>query len=312
MVTRRLGTSDVIVSRIGLGTAAFGGIFGARDPEAAKRAIRHALDSGITVIDTAPSYGNGRAETIVGAALRGRRDEVVVSTKVGCYAEDDFDFTERRIRDGLAASLKRLRTDYVDVLLAHDIEFGHPDQIVNETLPLLTRLKAEGTARSIGVSGYPLRPLRTALEATSLDAVLSYCRYDLHDQSLAAELLPWCGETGVIAGSPLAMGLLSSQGPPAWHPADGGLLDAARRASDLCESRGHDLSFVAMQFTLAHPHLDCVLTGASSVEHIDMSIGALNAPLDPDLLGDLRQIFAEVQRPQWPSGNGDWPADSSP
>jgi L-galactose dehydrogenase len=305
--SRRLGTTQLEVSALGLGTAAFGGIFGARDPAVAERTVLHALERGLNLIDTAPSYGGGRAETIVGAALRGRRNDVILSTKVGSYGKDDFDFSVHRIREELAASLKRLRTDYVDILLAHDIEYGEPDQIVGETLPYMRQLQRDGIARCVGVSGLSLGVLRTVLEAAPVDVVLPYCRYALHDQSLDRGLLPWCDETGILLGSPLAMGMLTADGPPSWHPASAELVAASAQAADLCARRGHDLSVLAMQFVLAHPRLDCVLTGASCATHVDRNLSALGEPPDPELLASVLHLFDVVPSRTWPSGNGLWP-----
>jgi aryl-alcohol dehydrogenase-like predicted oxidoreductase len=297
------------VSALGLGTAAFGGIFGAREPAAAERTVLHALERGINLIDTAPSYGGGRAETIVGAALRGRRDDVILSTKVGCYGEEEFDFSVRRIREELGASLQRLQTDYVDILLAHDIEYGEPDQIVGETLPYLRQLQHDGIARCVGVSGLSLGAFRTVLEVAPIDVVLPYCRYALHDQSLDRELLPWCDGTGILLGSPLAMGMLTAEGPPSWHPASAELVAASARAAALCTQRGHDLSILAMQFALANPRVNCVLTGASREAHVDGNLAAVDAPPDPELLASVLEIFDAVASRTWSSGTGQWPSE---
>ncbi|MFE9426418.1 aldo/keto reductase [Kitasatospora sp. NPDC006697] len=309
MEYRRLGDIGVEVSRLGLGTTSFMGIFGRRDPEECLRTLRHGLDRGITLIDTAPSYGNGLAEEMVGRALRGRRDEVVVCTKVGSYAPEEFDFSPRRIRSELEASLTRLGTDRVDVLLAHDIEFGEPDLVLGEVLPLLEELRAEGKARAVGVSGLSLPALTAAVEAGALDAVLSYCRYGLHDRSLAPAARDWAGRgAGTLLGSPAAMGLLTAKGAPKWHPAAAELKAAAGRAARLCAAHGTDLAFLAMQFAFAQQDLATVLTGTGDAAHLDQNLRALATAPDPDLLAAVLAVFAEVAQTTWKSEgeNEEW------
>ncbi|MDH6115449.1 L-galactose dehydrogenase [Kitasatospora sp. MAP12-15] len=300
MEYRRLGNTGLEVSRLGLGTTSFMGIFGRRDPEESLRTLLHGLDSGINLIDTAPSYGGGLAEEMVGRALRGRRDEVVVGTKVGCYAPEEFDFSARRIRAEFEASLDRLGTDHVDVLLAHDIEFGEPGQVIGEVLPLLEQLRAEGRARAIGVSGLTLPVLAAALEAASLDVVLSYCRYGLHDQGLAGSAADWSGrQVATLLGSPVAMGLLTTGGAPSWHPAAPELKAAAARAAALCAGHGTDLAFLAMQFASGQDDLASVLTGTGSRSHLEENIRAFGTAPDPELLKAVTAIFAEVPQNTW-------------
>ena len=269
MKYRVLGRGGPQVSAIGLGTTSLMGIFGRRDPDAVADTLRFGLDQGITVLDTAPSYGEGLAETVVGNVLRGRRDEVVVSTKVGCWAPEEFDFSARRIRAGFEDSLRRLGTDHVDVLLAHDIEYGDPREITGTVLPLLVRLRDEGKARAVGVSGLPLPVLETAVAAGDLDVVLSYCRYGPHDTALEKPAARWADDgITTLLGSPVAMGLLTQAGPPPWHPAAPELRVAAARAAELCAGRGADLASLSLQFALADDIFGSVLTGTGDRAHL--------------------------------------------
>ncbi|MGW2031012.1 aldo/keto reductase [Streptomyces sp. NPDC001811] len=312
MKYRVLGRGGPKVSVIGLGTTAFMGIFGRRDPGAVADTLRLGLDSGINLVDTAPSYGNGFAETMLGTVLRGRRHEVVLTTKVGCYAPEEFDFSEQRIRSGLEDSLRRLETDHVDILLAHDIEYADPRHVTTVVLPLLEKLKAEGKARAVGVSGLPLSVLDTAVSAAELDVVLSYCRYGVHDTSLTAAARRWRERgTGTVLGSAVAMGLLTQAGPPRWHPAPSELRAAAARAAALCAERGADLATLTIQFAFANDALGSVLTGTADGDHLRAMIRALDTAPDPQLLADVRSVFAGVANPTWPSGNGLWPDDGS-
>ncbi|TLS47541.1 aldo/keto reductase [Streptomyces montanus] len=307
-----LGSTGLKVSRLGLGTTTFMGIFARRSPDDCVRVLRRGLDAGITLVDTAPSYGDGLAEEMVGRALRGRRDEVVLATKVGSYVPETFDFSPGRIRAGLEDSLRRLGTDHVDVLFAHDIEYGRPEQILGEVLPLLATLRDEGKTRAVGVSGLLLEPLGTAVEQAGVDVVQTYCRYGLHDQSLAEPATDWRARgVATILGSPVAMGLLTQAGPPEWHPAHPALKAAAREAAALCTAHGTDLASLAMRYALACPHLDAVLTGAGDPVHLDRNLLAVETAAEPGLLQAVLGCFADVAERTWPSGDVAWGAPGS-
>ncbi|MDX2938362.1 aldo/keto reductase [Streptomyces ipomoeae] len=302
-----LGSTGLKVSRLGLGTTTFMGIFTRRSPDDCVRVLLRGLDAGINLVDTAPSYGEGLAEEMVGRALRGRRDDVVLTTKVGSYVPEAFDFSPRRIRSGLEDSLRRLGTDHVDVLFAHDIEYGHPEQILGEVLPLLAELRDEGKTRAIGVSGLLLEPLGTAVDRAGVDVVQTYCRYGLHDQSLVEPATGWrASGAGTVLGSPVAMGLLTQAGPPAWHPAHPTLKAAAREAAALCAAHGTDLAALAMRYALDCPYLDSVLTGAGDPDHLDRNLLALDTAAEPDLLQAVLRCFSDVAERTWPSGDGAW------
>src|SRR5690606_31330623 len=119
-----------------------------------------AIDAGIDWFDTAPLYGFGLAEERLGRALLGRRDRVHVATKCCRDRFDGFDFSARRVTDSVEESLRRLRTDHVDLLQIHDVEFGDREILLEETLPAARRVQAAGKARFIGISGLPVRYLR--------------------------------------------------------------------------------------------------------------------------------------------------------
>ncbi|NDZ83245.1 aldo/keto reductase [Streptomyces sp. SID10853] len=305
---RTLGPDGPRVSALGLGTTSLMGIFGKRDPDTVADTLRRGLDLGINLVDTAPSYGKGFAETVLGEVLRGRRDEVVVSTKIGCWSPEEFDFSPGRIRSGLEDSLRRLGTDHVDVLLAHDIEYGGRDEIIGTVLPLLASLKREGKARAVGVSGLPLPVLESAVAAGGVDVVLSYCRYGPHDTALEKPVADWRAlGVATLLGSPAAMGLLTQAGPPSWHPAPPALREAAARAAALCADRGADLALLALQFALAQDDLAAVLTGTGDREHLEASVRAAATAPDEELLADVLALFADVPGPSWPSDDGNWP-----
>src|SRR6202042_475765 len=131
----------------------------------------------------------------------------------------DFDFSAKRVTASVNESLKRLGVEHIDLIQAHDIEFGSLDQVIGETIPALRKLQKAGKVRFVGVTGLPLAALRTIVEAIPIDAVLSYCHFELNDTALV-DFVPIFRKhrVGIINASPLGMGLLSSRGTPAWHP----------------------------------------------------------------------------------------------
>jgi aryl-alcohol dehydrogenase-like predicted oxidoreductase len=163
LIYRTLGRTGLRVSVVGFGASPLGNEFGASDPAESCRAVSAAIDAGINYFDVAPYYGRTLAETRLGECLAGRRHEVVLATKAGRYDKalpEGFDFSAERIARSIDESLRRLRTDYIDVYQLHDIEFAHRAQILGETLPAMQRLKEAGKIRWIGITGYPPRAAR--------------------------------------------------------------------------------------------------------------------------------------------------------
>ncbi len=153
--------------------------------------MHRAIELGINYFDVSPFYGLTLAEERLGIALLGMRKDVILATKCGRYGMDSFDFSAARITQSIDESLARLRTDYVDLFLAHDIEFGSIEQIVDETLPALRAIQQAGKARYVGVTGYPLEILKAVAEREEVDAILSYCHYNLLITDLDADLGPF-------------------------------------------------------------------------------------------------------------------------
>ncbi len=223
MEYRALGTTGLKISALSFGASSLGGVFREIKEEEAIRAVRVSLDNGINFIDTSPFYGLTKSETVLGKALKGvRRDRYVLATKVGRYGQEmaDFDFSAKRVTASVDESLARLGVDHVDFIQAHDIEFGNPEQIVNETIPALRKMQEAGKARFVGVTGLPMKSIRRVVESVAVDTILSYCHFELNDTTLADHipLFKRCG-VGIINASPLGMGLLSNRGTPEWHPA---------------------------------------------------------------------------------------------
>jgi L-galactose dehydrogenase len=304
MEYRTLGRTNLNVSVLGFGASPLGDVFGTTDPKEGERAVHLAVDRGINFFDVSPYYGLTLAEERLGCALRGRRHKTILATKCGRYGVNKFDFCARRVREGVEESLRRLKTEYVDLLQAHDVEFGDVKQIIGETIPEMRRLQQEGKARFIGITGYPLNVLRRIAEAAEVDTILSYCRYNLVTTDMDGVLTPFARERaiGMINASPLMMGILTVQGPAAWHPAPPQIRELALKAADLCKRCGVSFSLLALHFCLRHAYVSSTLTGMSTTEEVGNNLSAICLQIDESLLEEIRAILAPVFNTVWPSG----------
>jgi L-galactose dehydrogenase len=292
------------LSVLGYGASPLGNEFGPIDVAEAHRSVQTAIDLGINVFDTSPYYGRTLSETVLGEALGNRRDEVLLSSKVGRYDKAGFDFTPATILPGLEASLKRLKTDHLDLVIAHDIEFQPLGPILADTIPALLKAKEQGKVRAVGVSGLPLAVLLRAMEGAPLDFVLSYCHYTLNDTTLETRLAPLAARRGIglINAAPLSMGMLTDAGPPEWHPAPEELKRAARLAVKYCRSMHTHLHALGMAFALAAPFVATTIVGMPTVAQVEANARSAEAPIDAALLAEVRAIFAPVADLTWPSG----------
>jgi L-galactose dehydrogenase len=304
MEYRTLGRTGLQVSKLGYGGSPLGNEFGDADPLEGERAVHCAIDLGINYFDVAPYYGRTLAETRLGAALAGRRDKVILATKCGRYDVNGFDFSAARIRCSIDESLARLRTDYLDVFLAHDIEFVTEKQIVEEAIPTMRALQREGKARFIGITGLQLNLLRRVAEAVPVDIVLSYCRYNLLITDMDDLVTPFVKDhdIGLINASPLHMGILSSTGPPPWHPGSADVKKAGRAIVELCESRGVRASDLALQFAFEHPYVAITLAGMPTVEQVHQNVAAASTVADEALLAEMLAVIAPYRNRSWPTG----------
>jgi len=304
MEYRKLGHTQLTVSIVGFGTSPLGDAFRRTAPSEGKRAVHLAIDQGINFFDVSPLYGLTLAEERLGEALDGRRKDVILVTKCGRYDEDVFDFSAKRITASIEESLKRLRTDHVDLLLAHDLEFGDVRQIIEETIPAMRRLQEQGKTRFIGISGYPLKTLVRIAESIPIDSILTYCRYNLMVDDMNTMLMPVAEKhgIGVINASGLHMGMLTERGAPDWHPAPQAVRDAANQVAEFCRQQGVDLSELALRFCFDYPRVASTLVGMSTRDHVRMNIQALGARTDPEILRQVQAIIAPVFNHAWPSG----------
>jgi len=301
-----LGNTGLQVSRLSLGGAQFGQQYGAISPAEAEAVIGTALDAGVNLIDTSAYYGQGTSEEFLGKALQGRREGLAICTKAGRLGRDQFDFSAAGMRTCFEGSLRRLRTDRVDILLAHDIEFANDfERVFTETAEVLHKLKAEGKCRFIGMSCYPLGLLKQAIERCNLDVVISYCHFNLQNRRLLTELMPVAEAhgVGVLNGSPLAMGLLTNQGPPPWNPAGENVRAACQAAAELCRASGSDISTLAMQFCFTVERIPSTISGASTVAELAANLAACEQRPVQEMLMEVEAILGPVMDFSWPNGN---------
>jgi aryl-alcohol dehydrogenase-like predicted oxidoreductase len=235
-----------------------------------------------------------------------RREDLIINTKVGRYEKEldkQFDFSREATMASVERSLRRLQCccSYIDVLQLHDAEFAPNLQVLlQETIPAMITCRNRGWCKALGLTGYPLAVQRQILQCTLdkfgpdvsiWDQSLTYGHYNLHDQSLfwprpsssssssssSPSFFQECVEhrrIAVLAAAPLSMGLLTSDGPPAWHPAGPALKQACRRAVDICKTCTNDkeadvdIASIAVTMSLTEPRIPCTLLGMKNIDEV--------------------------------------------
>lgn len=307
MKYRPLGSTGLNVSVLSYGASPLGGVFGQINERDGIRTVHTALEHGINFIDVSPYYGDTKAETVLGKALADvSRDRYYLATKVGQYGQEEFDFSAERVTRSLDESCARLGVDYIDLLQCHDIEFAEPEQIINETLPALVKLREAGRIGHIGITGLPLKVFANVLDQVDdgvVETVLSFCRYELNDTALA-DRLPYFESkgVGVINASPTGMGLLTPRGVPDWHPAPPLMVQTAQKAVDFCAAAGVDIVKLAVQFCVAHPGMATTLVGTSRPENIAANIRYAEEPIDEAMIARVREILAPIHNHNFTRG----------
>ena len=325
---RTLGQSGIEASVVGLGAWAIGGgpWWGATDDAASASAIHAALDAGVTLIDTAPVYGFGHSEEVVGRAIRGRRHDVVVATKCGLWWQDEtgspfFDHDGRTVRRSLdprtirievEQSLARLQTDHIDVLQTHWQAVPPHATAIADTMECLLRLKQEGKIRAIGASNATPAQVKEYCAAGPLDVCQP--RYSILDRRIEADLLPACDAHGVatLVYSPLEQGLLTGRfgmdhrlaadeyrnALPWYKPANRiRVLQMLASWTDLMASHGCTLGQLVIAWTVAQPGVTCALVGARRPEQAQENARAADLALDPDDIARMRRDAIALGEP---------------
>ena len=294
MERRSLGTSGFEVSAIGLGTWSMGGNveeWGHVDDRESIAAIHQALDSGINLIDTAPIYGLGHSEQIVGKAIKGRRSEVVLATKCGLLAPKSPKeppvrcLTPNSILHECEDSLRRLQTDVIDLYQCH---WPDPNTNIRETMNALTKLLDQGKIRAIGLSNFGCEQVAAAKEFGPVHSLQP--PFSMIKRRAADDLLPYCIEhgIGVIAYGPLERGLLTGkleantkfEGLRARDPDFVGKryrrnLEIVRSLTEIAVGYGKTMSQLAINWVAAHPGVTVTLVGAKRPSQVVENIGGI-------------------------------------
>jgi len=298
METRELGKTGMQLPILSFGASSLGAEFRSVKLDEAINSVRVALDCGLNFIDTSPFYGRGMSEVLLGIALQDvPRESYKLCSKLGRYDLQHFDFSAKRVAESVDVSLHRLRTDHLDIILCHDVEFVPMRQIVDETIPALRKIQQAGKVKFIGISGYPMKVFKFVLEQTDLDCVLSYNQYTLQNTRFADEAVPYLKEkgVGVMNAGPFSARLLTNAPLPAWLKEPEAVKEAARRAAKLCEDRGVDIAQLALQFSCENPDITTTVAGSANPNNIRKWAEWLAKPIDRGLLKEVQAIFAPVK-----------------
>jgi aryl-alcohol dehydrogenase-like predicted oxidoreductase len=313
MQLRNLGATGVKVSPLCLGAMMFGE-WGNPDHDESIRILHAALDAGVNFIDTADVYSRGESEEIVGKALKGKRDSIVLATKVhGPMGDDPNEFgnSRRWIIKEVENSLRRLQTDWIDLYQIHRLE---EDTDLDETLGALSDLIHQGKVRYIGSSTFPPSTIVEAQWVAERRGrerfVCEQPPYSMLVRAVEAEVLPTCQRygMGVIPWSPLAGGWLSGR----WRkgqdapessranrlphrydlslPENQRKLEAVEQLAQLAEGAGLSLIHLAIAFVLRHPAVTAPIIGPRTMEQLESQIGAADVELSDEILDRIDQI----------------------
>ena len=292
---------DRYISKLALGTAPLGGLFTAVSDEQGQATVLAALDSGINFIDTAPLYGHGNAERMIGSALSKTNKEYVISTKVGRvlkkFAPEEiagkvdglaafigvdptifpvFDFSRDGILRSIQESLERLNISSIDIALIHDAD-DRIDEAIKNSYPILDELRSQGVIKGIGVGMNICSYATKAVKEMDLDVILIAGRYSLLDQSAQEVLFKEClkKQTGVMVGGVYNSGVLANPTPASTYnyvPVTPEILSKVKQIQALLLGFDISLTAAAIQFPLRHPAVTCVLTGSRSVTELNANI----------------------------------------
>lgn len=297
MQRRILGKTGLELPVLSFGASSLGAEFRSVQLDEVFESIRVALELGLNLIDTSPYYGRGMSEVLLGIALQGvPRSNYLLCTKLGRFDANHFDFSAKRVAESVDVSLHRLRTDHLDIILCHDIEFGPLRQIIDETLPALRKIQASGKVRYVGISGYPMKIFDVIQREAELDCILSYNQYTLQNTRLVDDILPTMREKGigVMNAGPSAARLLTNAPLPSWHRDSKEVQKVAREAAIFCEKQGVDIAHLALHFSCAHPDLATTIAGSANPKNIRKWVEWLNSPVDSTLLADVLKILQPV------------------
>ncbi len=327
MEYRRLGNSNLQITPIAFGAWAAGGwMWGGTDQQEAVAAIRRSVELGVTTIDTAPVYGFGLSEQIVGEAIRGMRDKVQILTKFGmrwdstkgqfAFDSEDADGKPTKIykyagRESVIReceeSLQRLRTDYLDLLQIH---WPDPTTPIDETFEAVAKLLKDGKIRAAGVSNYDAAQMEAAHRTMPLAS--NQVPYSMVKRDIEADVVPWCREhnVGILAYSPLQRGLLTGKMKPGYTFSAGdhraglhffkneNLARTARfleQIRPLADDKGCTLSQLVIAWTIRQPGITCALVGARNPKQAEENAAAADVQLNAAEIGQINLQLNELE-----------------
>ncbi len=296
MEKRSLHGTGLELPVLGFGASSIGAEFRPIDVNEAIRCVNVALERGMNYIDTAAYYGRGMSEVVLGRVLpQIPRDSYILSSKLGRYAPQHFDFSARRVAESVDISLERMQIDHIDIMFCHDIEFVDLDQVVNETIPALREQVDKGKVRFIGVSGYPMKIFTEMLERSDLDVVLTYNHYTLQND-MALSLVDPCREknVGLINAAPFSARLLTNFPLPAWHKATEEVRTIAAKAAAHAQDRGSDIAKLALQYSVANPDFTSCVTGSANPDRVNQWCDWIEEPLDQQLVHEVKEILQPI------------------
>lgn len=312
---RKLGKSGLEVSVIGLGTNNFGGVLigGRMNYNETEKVLKRSIEEGINFIDTANTYGKGLAEEFLGKMLKGDRERVVLSTKVGNNRGDgpnQFGGSRKHIMQQVEISLRKLQTDYLDL---YQIHYYDPFTPVEETLRVFDNLVTQGKVRYIGCSNYAAWQVAEAMGTARLLGTVPFVsvepEYSMLKRGIERELLPCCRKygLGIIPYFPLASGFLTGKYKRGKDvPRDTRFAVQTRRAETIltdrnfdvleklelfAKERGRTLTELAFAWLLAHPEVSTVIAGATSLEQVSANAKAGDWELSATEMAELDTIL---------------------
>ena len=310
MEYRQLGKSGLQVSVIGLGTNNFGGRV---DAKGTAIVVSHAFDGGINTVDTSNSYGGTLSEEYIGRALKGKRDQAIIATKVSSRMGDgpnQAGNSRQHIMTEVENSLRRLDTHYIDL---YQIHFPDPNTPIDETLRALDDLVHQGKVRYIGCSNFKAWQVCEAIWTSQTLGLTPFISvqpaYSMLDRRVEAELIPFCAQygMGILPYSPLADGFLTGKyrrGEPVPEGTrlaenDRGMFtdemfDLMEGLERFCTERGHTVLELAFAWLLANPSVSCVIAGATRVEQVVANSKAAGWRLTGDEMGEIDGLLARV------------------
>jgi methylglyoxal reductase len=311
MKYRKLGRTDVDVSEICLGTWVFGGdLWGETDDSVSEAVVRSAVDMGINFIDTAPIYGSGRSEAVIGRAIKGKRDQVVLATKCGLKIKGhgiEVDLSARFIREDIENSLKRLGVETIDLYQCHWPDNKTP---FDETFGELRKLVMEGKVKYIGVSNFDVRQTFAAMDRE--DIVSNQLQYSLLHKDIQDELLPALRERKVslLPYGVLGGGILTGKyrKPPEVKPGDvkdffykfykepewGRTMELVSVMDEIAERHDASDSHVAINWILSHPEVSSCIVGCRTPQQLNDNIKALDRGLTGEDIQELNEVSSRI------------------